>query len=172
MKTTLNEIRNINKDSWEKLLTSLGKTKADDETFTMAYVLDTLGVADTLWVLCNSKGRKDIAVAFAADCAERVLHVFEEKYPDDKRPRLAIAAARDPNMSLEDKRNASHAAAAAATWAAAAAAYASHATAATTWAAAYAADAAWAAANAAADAVAAAAAERDWQVEHLKGLMV
>ncbi|NIO39568.1 MAG: hypothetical protein GTO41_04860, partial [Burkholderiales bacterium] len=31
---------------------------------------------------------------FAADCAESVLHYFESKYPDDDRPRKAIAAAR------------------------------------------------------------------------------
>jgi len=31
---------------------------------------------------------------FACDCAERVLHIFEEKYPDDKRPREAIEVAR------------------------------------------------------------------------------
>lgn len=32
---------------------------------------------------------------FAADCAERVLHIFELEYPHDDRPRKAIAAARD-----------------------------------------------------------------------------
>ena len=31
---------------------------------------------------------------FAIDCAWRVLHIFEERYPDDKRPRQAIEAAR------------------------------------------------------------------------------
>lgn len=31
---------------------------------------------------------------FAVDCAEHVLHIFEEKYPDDTRPRKAIEAAR------------------------------------------------------------------------------
>ena len=31
---------------------------------------------------------------FAADCAEDVLHLFERVFPDDDRPRLAIAAAR------------------------------------------------------------------------------
>lgn len=31
---------------------------------------------------------------FAADCAERVLHIYEARYPDDGRPRDAIAAAR------------------------------------------------------------------------------
>lgn len=32
---------------------------------------------------------------FAADCAEHVLHIFEEKFPNDLRPRKAIVAARD-----------------------------------------------------------------------------
>jgi len=31
---------------------------------------------------------------FACDCAEHVLHLFEEKYPEDKRPAEAIAVAR------------------------------------------------------------------------------
>jgi hypothetical protein len=31
---------------------------------------------------------------FACDCAEHVLHIFEEMYPEDKRPREAIAVAR------------------------------------------------------------------------------
>jgi hypothetical protein len=31
---------------------------------------------------------------FAADCAERVLEIFERKHPDDPRPRQAIEAAR------------------------------------------------------------------------------
>ena len=35
-----------------------------------------------------------IAALFAADCAERVLPLFEDKYPDDTRPRAAITAAR------------------------------------------------------------------------------
>jgi len=32
---------------------------------------------------------------WAADCAERVLPYFEEKYPEDKRPREAIEAIRE-----------------------------------------------------------------------------
>ena len=35
-----------------------------------------------------------IARLFAADCAEHVLHFYEEKYPDEKRPRRAIEMAR------------------------------------------------------------------------------
>ena len=31
---------------------------------------------------------------YAGDCAERVLHIYEKRYPDDKRPREAIETAR------------------------------------------------------------------------------
>ncbi len=36
-----------------------------------------------------------LIVAFAADCAEHVLPIFERAYPDDPRPRAAIAAVRE-----------------------------------------------------------------------------
>ena len=39
---------------------------------------------------------------FAADCAEAVLHHFEDRHPDDDRPRLAIQAARDYANGLID----------------------------------------------------------------------
>lgn len=35
-----------------------------------------------------------IARLFACDCAEHVLHLFESKFPNDKRPRRAIEVAR------------------------------------------------------------------------------
>jgi hypothetical protein len=93
-------------------------------------------------------------VVWAADCAERVLPVFEGRYPNDKRPRAAIEATRrcidDPSADNRQSTAAAYAAArSAANFAADAAARA------------YAADAAARAADAAADAYAAAAAERD-----------
>jgi immunity protein 5 of polymorphic toxin system len=110
---------------------------------------------------------------FAADCAEHVLELYEKSYPDDKRPRNAIQAARDFANGLIDK-DAANAAANAAYAAANAAAYAAYAAA---NAAAYAANAANAAANAAYAAYAANAtyatyaanaAERKWQLARLK----
>jgi hypothetical protein len=47
---------------------------------------------------------------FAADCAEHVLYLFEEKYPDDDRPRKAIQAARDFANGLITAANAAYAA--------------------------------------------------------------
>jgi len=103
-------------------------------------------------------------VEFAADVAERTLHIFEAKHPEDLIPREAIVAARAwAKCPCEKHRNEARAAAAAA------AAYAAYADA---YAAAYA-DAADAAASAAADAAASAAAasarkvEFEWQKQRL-----
>lgn len=41
-----------------------------------------------------SKQNQHTAVLWAVDCAEHVLAFFEEKYPEDKRPRKAIEAGR------------------------------------------------------------------------------
>jgi hypothetical protein len=105
-----------------------------------------------------------IAVQWAAECAKRVLRHYEDRYPEDKRPREAIQAAlkwaKDPTEANRAASNAAYAAAAAAAYAAdaadAAAAYAADAAAYAADAAAYAAnaDAANAAANAAAYAAA------------------
>ena len=43
--------------------------------------------------LVSKSDHKTVAI-WAADCAERVLPYFEEKYADDKRPRQAIEALR------------------------------------------------------------------------------
>ncbi len=106
-----------------------------------------------LWTLRRaSKLTKVQYVELAVICAQRVLAIYDKKYPKDDRPRKAIEAAmayaKDPS---EKNRKAS----AAAAYAAYAAAYAAYADAAD---AAYAAYAAYAAAYAAADAAYAAAA--------------
>jgi hypothetical protein len=43
--------------------------------------------------LVNRSNHRKLAI-WAADCADRVLPYFEEKYPDDDRPRKAIEAVR------------------------------------------------------------------------------
>jgi hypothetical protein len=90
-----------------------------------------------------------VAVTWAADCAKRVLKLYEDKYPEDKRPRKAIAAAVKfaKNPSEEN-------------------AYAAYANAA-----AYAANAANAAAYANAAASPKRTAERKWQSERLLTLL-
>ena len=79
---------------------------------------------------------RDQAVRFSADCAERVLPIFESAYPSDDRPRKAIEAGRARAALANKHIAATHAARAAghaaatihvATHAAAAAAYAARA---------------------------------------------
>ena len=81
---------------------------------------------DVLWVislLINGKHDRELRL-FACDCAEHVLHLFEKEYPDDKRPREAIAVSRRyANGEATDgerssARNAARAAARDAAWAA------------------------------------------------------
>lgn len=55
--------------------------------------LDGISHSDKCWVYFRLVSR-ETAVAVAADIAESVLHLYEEQYPDDSRPRDAIAAAR------------------------------------------------------------------------------
>ena len=108
---------------------------------------------------------------YAADCAKRILGLYEKQYPKDDRPRKAIQATRDFAYGLITK-DAAYAAANAVD----AAAYAAYAAANAVDAAAYAVDAAAYAADAAAfgtnaantAAAAAAAAEREWQCKRLK----
>lgn len=98
---------------------------------------------------------------FAADCAERVLHVFESQYPDDDRPRKAIETARRYARGVASEEELDTARTAA--WSAARSGSAARSAAlSAAWAAAR--SAAWAAGSAARTA---AEAERDWQIEHL-----
>ena len=134
---------------------------------------------------------RELAVAFAADCAEHVLPIFETAFPGDKRPRRAIEAARTGVAARDASRDAAEAAARAARAAGVAAGAAAWAARTATWAAwaAWAAEAsrtaagaapkagAWAAGNAAeaagdaAEAAGNADAERTWQGTHLIELL-
>jgi len=92
----------------------------------------------------DDKKRRRVQVQFAVLCAESVLHIYENQYPDDNRPRKAIEAAQN---YLKKPSNA-----------AAKAAYEAY----EAYEAAYAAYAAYAAANAAAYAAKAANVEIDF----------
>ena len=107
-----------------------------------------------IWLLQNTgQMTKAQAVQIAIDCALHVLPKFEAKYPNDKRPRLAIEAAQ--GWIKNPTTGAAHAA-----YAAAHAADAAHA--------AHAADAADAAAYAA---HATYAAERKWQADKIRAII-
>ena len=90
----------------------------------------------------DDKKRRRMQVQFAVLCAEGVLHIYENQYPDDNRPRKAIEAAQN---YLKKPSNAAAYAANAAAYAA----YEAYEAYAAANAAAYAANAANAAANAA-----------------------
>ena len=116
--TTLAEIRAAGpcEDGWAKLLRHLGKTKADNDPLPLLIVLDSNGFDDALWCL-RVPSLDRLSRHFGAWCAEQVLHLFEAEFPNDMRPRQAIAVARDDNATPE-QRDAARDAARAAAWAA------------------------------------------------------
>jgi hypothetical protein len=97
MTTTLNKIKAHSpcENGWNKLLNHLGKTQADDEPLSIATIIQSNGIKDAVWALRAVEGKDKEIRLFAADCAESVLHIYENRYPNDDRPRKAIQAARD-----------------------------------------------------------------------------
>jgi len=141
--------------SYRKLGTALGGiTKYGKDTpIPLTKVIEVCGLDDAIWALrCTTAPSEDILIEFACRCAEHVLRYYEDVYPDDKRPRHAIEAAR---ACITDKSPAAARAARAAWDAARDAARAARAAGA----------AAWAAGDAAGDA------ERQWQIDTLVMLL-
>ena len=181
MKTTLNKIRSHSPcaDGWEKLLTHLGKTKADDEPLDLLTILDSNGLDDTIWCFRAVEGCDKEMRLYAVWCARQVQHLMKdprsidaldvaERFANGTASNEELAAARDAAeaawAALAAARDAAGVAGAAA-WAAAKAA---------AWAAGAAArDAAWAAWAAARDAAwaAAKAAAREKQENHLHEIL-
>jgi hypothetical protein len=181
--------------SYKKYAYHIGGVRkyGQDTPINLTDIAEVCGIQDALWVLCcvqEFEESKRLARLLAADFAEHVLHFYEEKYPEDDRPRKAVEAARQyaqgeieaaaSDAAAWAARAAALDAASAAAWDAAWAARAAASDAArdAAWAAAWAAraaarDAAWAASDAAAWAARAAAsdaardaardAEKEWQ---------
>jgi len=63
------------------------------------------------WLICRVFNYKQ-RVQYAVYAAEQVIHIFEKKYPDDKRPRNAIEAAKEciKNPNAKNKKAADAAA--------------------------------------------------------------
>ena len=146
--TTFNKLHEFNActSGYQKLARSLGGVNkyGKDTPISLDKIIESNGLQDTIWSLrATTESSENLQIEFACRCAEHVLHFYEDKYPDDKRPRLAIEAAR---QCITDKSLAAEVAAGDAAWAA-------------TWAAeAAAGDAAW-------------AAEEKWQTEQLLELL-
>lgn len=120
-RTTLAEIRDqdMRDQHWRKLLTHLGKSKADIEPLHLVRVIEGAGFYAALWCLrCPSLER--LSRHYQAWCAEKVLHRFESVFPDDSRIRDQIAVLRRDDANREeraDARDAAWLAASAAEWA-------------------------------------------------------
>ena len=190
MKITLNaeELRNLRacKKGYEAFFEAHG-----ENTVTLSQAFESNGWDDIWWYiakisnLLSEEQDRDLRL-LACDYAADVLHYFEDKYPDYKRPREAIEASRKfANGEIGDDavRAAASAVRAAASVAspvsASRAAYAAAAAAAASASAAASAAAAAAAASAAAAAAAdwaapdaAAAAKKQWQEQKLKELFI
>jgi hypothetical protein len=139
-------------DAFKKFLELQHKLKSDKQVINTAMKLSRFDWSN--WVIVRLMNKKQ-KVQYAVFAAELVLKVFENKYPDDKRPREAVEAAKNyiKRPSKKTKKDAAAANAAYAAYAAANAANAAYAA----YAAANAANAAYAAAANAAYAAYAAA---------------
>ena len=75
---------------------ALGGIKAygRDTPITLLQILDINGLDDALWALRACPDSDTFARLLACDYAEHVLRIFETRYPDDYRPREAIAVSR------------------------------------------------------------------------------
>jgi len=176
MKTTLNKIRSHSPcvNGWEKLLTHLGKTKADDEPLDLLTILDSNGLDDTLWCFRAVEGYDKEIRLYAVWCARQVQHLMKdprsinaldvaERFANGTASNEELAAARDAAWAAAKAaaRNAARAAA----WAAGS--VARDAARAAAW-------AEWAAAGAAAGSAewaAARAAAREKQENHLREIL-
>jgi hypothetical protein len=81
MNTTLNKIREHLPctGGWEKLLRTLGKTKADNEPLSLITILDSNGLDDALWCLRAVDGYEKEMRLYAVWCARQVQHLMKDK---------------------------------------------------------------------------------------------
>ena len=81
MNTTLNKIREhtLCANGWKKLLTTLGKTQADDEPLSLITILDSNGLNDALWCLRAVDGHQKEMRLYAVWCARQVQHLMKDQ---------------------------------------------------------------------------------------------
>ena len=105
MKTTLNAIRKHEpcKEGWEKLLTYLGKIKADDEPLAITTILDSNGLDDAMWCLRDVEGKDKEISLYAVWCARQVQHLMTDQRSIDAldvAERYANGEATDTELAL------------------------------------------------------------------------
>jgi hypothetical protein len=166
-------------EGYRKLAKHLGSVRkyGVNTPIPVSVVLESNGLDDALWVLRNAalEDVKPLMVTWACNCAERVLPLWEAKYPNDQPPHDAIAAIRAASY-VADASYVVDAASYVASWAASHAARAADSACAASWAADSTCAAAYAAARASYAAARASAdvahtAERRWQANRLKELL-
>ncbi len=97
--TTLAKLHEVSdcQDTFKLLATQLGGIEAYgvDTLIPLDKILDLLGLEDALCCLqATTKNEDALNRVLVCDYAERVLPIFEQKYPGDKRPRQAIEVSR------------------------------------------------------------------------------
>ena len=106
--TTLNLLKEKHacKEGYEKLIRSLGINYSKDKSINLLTILESNDLDDMLW--CLRAVEQDISevIKFAAIAAEKVLPIFEAKYPDDKRPRKAVELVLSGKYTVYDAANA------------------------------------------------------------------
>ncbi len=108
------------KERYRFLAKALGGIKAygRDTPITLLQILDINGFDDALWALRACDDAETFSRLLACDYAEHVLPIFETQYPDDDRPRKAIAVSRRHAHGEATDAELSAAGAAGAAWAA------------------------------------------------------
>jgi hypothetical protein len=81
MNTTLNQIRAKSPcaDGWAKLLKSLNKTEADDESLSLTTILDSNGLSDAIWCLKAVDGHDREIRLYAVWCGRQVHHLMTDQ---------------------------------------------------------------------------------------------
>lgn len=77
--TTLNKIREHSpcREGWETLLTSLGKTKPDDDPLSFKTILESNGLGDAIWAL-RSIDAPEVRI-FAVRCVRQIQHMLSDE---------------------------------------------------------------------------------------------
>lgn len=123
MKTTLNKIQDHlpSTSGLEKLLRSLGKTKADDELVSIETILNSNGLDYALCCLRAVEGRDREIRHYMVWCARQVQHLMTDQRSINA---LDVAEKFADGLATQEELDAAREAAKAATYAAAKAAYA------------------------------------------------
>jgi hypothetical protein len=81
MKTTLNKIRAKSPcaEGWAKLLKSLNKTEADNESLSLTTILDSNGLSDAIWCLKAVEGHDREIRLYAVWCGRQVQHLMTDQ---------------------------------------------------------------------------------------------